>query len=101
MLTSLMTGDLVAARQAELLVAAEDERLAIRMRRARRAERRSAATTHVRRTERVSPDHLAAPGRRPSALSSSPIQLWYRLLLSRAGRRPAAAGIHGQLRDTP
>jgi len=50
MLTSLMTGDLVAARHAELLVAAEDERLAIRMRRARRAQRRSSATTRVRRS---------------------------------------------------
>jgi len=101
MLTSLMTGDLVAARQAELLVAAEDERLAIRMRRARRAERRSAATTRVRRTEGVSPHGLAAPGRRPAALSSSPVQLWHRLLPSRAGRRLATAGIHRQLRDTP
>jgi len=50
MLTSLMTGDLVAARQAELLVAAEDRRLALRMRRARRAQRRSSATTRVRRS---------------------------------------------------
>jgi hypothetical protein len=50
MLPSLMTGDLVTARQAELLVAAEDERLALRMRRARRAQRRSAATTRVRRS---------------------------------------------------
>lgn len=101
MLTSLMTGDLVAARHAELLVAAEDELLAIRMRRARRVQRRSAATTRVPRTEGVSVNHLAVPGRRPAASSSSPIQLWYRLLLSRAGRRLAVTGIHRQLRDTP
>ena len=49
MLISLMTGDLVAARQAELLAAAEDERLALRMRRANRDRRRSAPTTRVRR----------------------------------------------------
>jgi hypothetical protein len=40
MLTSLMTGDLVAA---------EDERLALRMRRASRDRRRTAVTTRVRR----------------------------------------------------
>ncbi len=54
MLSSLMTGDLVAARQAELLVAAEDERLAIRMRRASRAGRRL-ATAGIHRQLRDTP----------------------------------------------
>jgi hypothetical protein len=50
MLTTLMTGDVVAARHAELLAAAEEQRLALQLRRARRNERRSAATPRVRRT---------------------------------------------------
>jgi hypothetical protein len=49
MLTSLMTGDIVAARHAELVAAAEQDRLALRLRRAHR-DRRSAATRHVRRS---------------------------------------------------
>jgi hypothetical protein len=50
MLTSLMSGELAATRQAELIAAAEAERLALQVRRARRDERRSTAATRVRRT---------------------------------------------------
>ena len=49
MLTSLLSGDLAVARHTELLAAADTERLARRVRRARRDERRSAETTRVRR----------------------------------------------------
>ncbi len=61
MLTSLMTGDLVAARRAELLVAAEDERLALRMRRASRDRRRTAVTTRVRRAWPRTATHPVRP----------------------------------------
>ena len=50
MLSSLMSGELVATRHAELIAAAEAERLALRARRAHRDERRSATATRVRRT---------------------------------------------------
>jgi hypothetical protein len=50
MLASLMSSELVATRHAELIAAAEAERVALRVRRARRDERRSRAATHVRRT---------------------------------------------------
>jgi hypothetical protein len=50
MLTSLMSGELAAARHAEVLSDAENERLVLRVRRARRDARRSAAPAHVRRT---------------------------------------------------
>jgi hypothetical protein len=50
MLSSLMSRELVAYRQTELFAAAEADRLALRVRRARREQRRSAATTRVRRT---------------------------------------------------
>jgi hypothetical protein len=50
MLTTLMSRELVTARHTELIAVAEDERLAHRMRRARRDERRSARPARVRRT---------------------------------------------------
>jgi len=49
MLTSLMSGELVATRHAELIAAAEADRLALRVRRARRDERRSARAARTRR----------------------------------------------------
>jgi hypothetical protein len=49
MLTSLMSGELVATRHAELIAAAEAERLALRVLRARRDERRSATAARIRR----------------------------------------------------
>lgn len=61
MLTSLMTGDLVAARHAERLTDAEIDRLAHRLRRTRRDERRSAATPRVRRTWVRTATHPARP----------------------------------------
>ena len=50
MLTDLMAAELAAARHAERLADAEIDRLALRMRRARRDQRGSAATPRVRRT---------------------------------------------------
>ena len=50
MVTSLMSDELVASRRAELIAAAEAERLVLRVRRARRDERRSATAARVRRT---------------------------------------------------
>jgi hypothetical protein len=50
MLSSLMSGELVAIRHAELVAAAEAERLALQARRARRDERRSTPASRVRRT---------------------------------------------------
>jgi hypothetical protein len=49
MLTSLMSGELVATRHAELIAAAEADRLALQVRRARRDERRSARAARTRR----------------------------------------------------
>jgi hypothetical protein len=50
MLTSLMSGELVATRHAELIAAADAERLVLQVRHARRDERRSATAARVRRT---------------------------------------------------
>jgi hypothetical protein len=49
MLTSLMSAELVAARHTELIAAAEAERLARRVRRARRDEHRFATAAPIRR----------------------------------------------------
>jgi hypothetical protein len=49
MLTSLMSAELVATRHTELIAAAEAERLARRVRRARRDERRFATAARSRR----------------------------------------------------
>lgn len=50
MLTSLMSAELVAARHTELIAAADAERLARQVRRARRDERRLAVAARIRRT---------------------------------------------------
>jgi len=67
MLTSLMSAELVAARHTELIAAAEAERLARRVRRARRNERRFATAARIgriwsrSRTPAASPDGRLIP----------------------------------------
>jgi hypothetical protein len=64
MLTSLMSAELVAARHTELIAAAEAERLARRVRRARRDEHRFATAARIRRIRWRSGTPDTSPGSR-------------------------------------